>query len=206
MIQITNEDNMELMARYPDGYFDWGCIDPPYGLGNRLSDGGGKLKNTPMAELYRGKDWDVLPNKEFWDEFFRITKNQIVFGANYFLEYLPSSRGMVCWDKKNEMPTLSQCEFIWTSLDKPAKIARKSSTDLNRFHPTQKPEYIYRWIFEYCKVNSEHTVFDGFLGSGSIALACHDLNINLVGCEIDTDYYEAAMKRLKQHQSQLTIF
>ena len=197
---------MELMARYPDGYFDWGCIDPPYGLGNRLSDGGGKLKNTPMAELYRGKDWDVLPNKEFWDEFFRITKNQIVFGANYFLEYLPSSRGMVCWDKKNEMPTLSQCEFIWTSLDKPAKIARKSSTDLNRFHPTQKPEYIYRWIFEYCKVNSEHTVFDGFLGSGSIALACHDLNINLVGCEIDTDYYEAAMKRLKQHQSQLTIF
>ena len=104
------------------------------------------------------------------------------------------------------MPTLSQCEFIWTSLDKPAKIARKSSTDLNRFHPTQKPEYIYRWIFEYCKVNSEHTVFDGFLGSGSIALACHDLNINLVGCEIDTDYYEAAMKRLKQHQSQLTIF
>ena len=87
---ISNEDNIALMARYPDNYFDWCCIDPPYGLGNRLSDGGGKLKNTPMAVLYREKNWDELPTKQYWDEVFRVSKNQIVFGANYFLEYLPT--------------------------------------------------------------------------------------------------------------------
>ena len=138
-ITITNEDNMELMSRYEDNYFDLAIVDPPYGLGKRLSDGGGKLKNTPMAALYRDKDWDILPTEEYWIELFRVSKNQVVFGANYFLEYLPNTRGFVCWDKKQAMPTLSACELVWTSLDKPAKIMRKSSTDLHRFHPTQKP-------------------------------------------------------------------
>ena len=206
MIQITNEDNMALMSRYPDKYFDWACIDPPYGLGKRLSDGGGKLKNTPMAELYRDKDWDVLPTKEYWDEVFRVSKNQIVFGANYFLEYLPNTRGFVCWDKKQEMPTLSACELVWTSLDKPAKIMRKSNTDLNRFHPTQKPIYVYEWMFKYCKVEKGQKILDTHLGSGSIAIACHNLGFDLTACELDKEYFDNAMKRLQQHQSQLTMF
>ncbi len=206
MLTITNEDNMDLMSRYPDKYFDWACIDPPYGLGNRLSDGGGKLKNTPMAALYRDKDWDVVPAKTFWSELFRISKNQIVFGANYFLEHLPNTRGFVCWDKNNDLPTMSACELVWTSLDKPSKIAKCSSQDLNRFHPTQKPIYIYKFMFEYCKLKPGNKILDTHLGSGSIAIACHDYGFDLTACELDPDYYNAAMKRIAAHTSQQKLF
>ena len=205
-ITITNECNMELMARYPDNHFDLAIVDPPYGLGKRLSDGGGKLKNTPMAALYRDKDWDILPTKEYWIELFRVSKNQVVFGANYFLEYLPNTRGFVCWDKKQAMPTLSACELVWTSLDKPAKIMRKSSTDLNRFHPTQKPIYIYEWMFKYCKTEEGDRILDTHLGSGSIAIACHNYKLDLTACELDKEYYDASIKRIKQQTAQTTIF
>jgi len=205
-ITITNEDNMELMARYEDNYFDLAIVDPPYGLGKRLSDGGGKLKNTPMAALYRDKDWDILPTEEYWIELFRVSKNQVVFGANYFLEYLPNTRGFVCWDKKQAMPTLSACELVWTSLDKPAKIMRKSSTDLNRFHPTQKPIYIYEWMFKYCKTVEGDKILDTHLGSGSIAIACHNYKLNLTACELDKEYFEASIKRINQQIAQQRLF
>ena len=205
-IEITNDDNMIMMARYPDKYFDWACIDPPYGLGNRLSDGGGKLKNTPMAELYRNKEWDILPSAKYWKEVFRISKNQIVFGANYFLEHLSSSRGFVCWDKKQSMPTLSACELVWTSLDKPAKIMKKSSTDLERFHPTQKPIYVYKFMFDYCKIQPNDKILDTHLGSGSIAIACHDYGFELTACELDKEYYKKAAERIKNHISQTKLF
>jgi site-specific DNA-methyltransferase (adenine-specific) len=197
---------MELMARYPDNYFDLAIVDPPYGLGNRLSNGGGKRKNDPSRLLYVDKDWDSLPKKEYWSELFRVSKNQVVFGANYFLEFLPNTRGFVCWDKKQAMPTLSACELVWTSFDKPAKIMKKSSTDLDRFHPTQKPVYIYEWMFKYCKSQENDKILDTHLGSGSIAIACHNLKFDLTACELEKDYYEASLKRLHTHQSQLTMF
>lgn len=203
---ITNEDNMVLMSRYPDKYFDWCCIDPPYGLGNRLSDGGGKLKNTPMAALYREKTWDELPTKKYWDEVFRVSKNQIVFGANYFLEYLPNTRGFVCWDKKQAMPTLSACELVWTSLDKPAKIMRYSSTDLDRFHPTQKPVKVYEFMFDYCKIEKGNKILDTHLGSGSIAIACHNRELELTACELDKEYFDKAIKRINEHKQQIRMF
>jgi site-specific DNA-methyltransferase (adenine-specific) len=205
-LTITNECNMELMARYPDNYFDLAIVDPPYGLGNRLSDGGGKLKNTPMATLYREKDWDILPTAEYWDELFRVSKNQVVFGANYFLEFLPNTRGFVCWDKKQEMPTLSACELVWTSLDKPAKIMKKSSMDLDRFHPTQKPIYVYKFMFDYCRTKQGDKILDTHLGSMSIAIACADYGFDLVGCELDTDYYKKGIERVQNHINQLDIF
>ena len=205
-ITITQEDNMLLMARYPDNYFDLAIVDPPYGLGNRLSDGGGKLKNTPMAELYRNKDWDVLPNDKYWKELFRVSKNQVVFGANYFLDFLPSTRGFVCWDKNQAMPTLSACELVWTSFDKPAKIMKKSSTDLERFHPTQKPIYVYQFMFEYCKTQPNDKILDTHLGSGSIAIAAHDYGFELTACELDKEYYDKAIQRIKNHISQQKLF
>ncbi len=205
-ITITNEDNMLLMARYPDKYFDLAMIDAPYGLGNRLSDGGGKLKNTPMAVLYKNKEWDVLPKKEYWDELFRVSKNQVVFGANYFLEFLPNTRGFVCWDKNQSMPTLSACELVWTSFDKPAKIMKKSSTDLERFHPTQKPVYVYKFMLEYCKLKQGAKILDTHLGSGSIAIACYDYGFELTGCELDIDYYNKAIERIKNHTAQTKLF
>ena len=205
-ITITNECNMELMARYPDNYFDLAIVDPPYGLGNRLSDGGGKLKDTPMAALYRNKDWDILPSSEYWKELFRVSKNQVVFGANYFIEYLPNTRGFVCWDKNQAMPTLSACELVWTSLDKPAKIMKKSSTDLERFHPTQKPIYVYKYMFEYCKAQEGYKILDTHLGSGSIAIACHDYGFELTACELDSEYYNKSIQRIKNHISQMKLF
>jgi site-specific DNA-methyltransferase (adenine-specific) len=205
-LTITNECNMELMSRYPDNYFDLAIVDPPYGLGNRLSDGGGKLKNTPMATLYREKDWDILPTAEYWDELFRVSKNQVVFGANYFLEFLPNTRGFVCWDKKQEMPTLSACELVWTSLDKPAKIMKKSSMDLDRFHPTQKPIYVYKFMFDYCRTKQGDKILDTHLGSMSIAIACADYGFDLVGCELDTDYYKKGIERVQNHVAQQKLF
>jgi site-specific DNA-methyltransferase (adenine-specific) len=197
---------MAVMARYPDKYFDLAVVDPPYGLGNRLSDGGGKLKNTPMAALYREKDWDILPTSEYWEELFRVSKNQVVFGANYFLEFLPNTRGFVCWDKKQDMPTLSACELVWTSLDKPAKIMKKSSMDLNRFHPTQKPIYVYEWMFKYCKTQENDLILDTHLGSGSSRIAAHKAGLSFVGCELDPDYFKAQEKRFKEFTAQLTLF
>jgi site-specific DNA-methyltransferase (adenine-specific) len=203
---ITNEDNMDLMARYPDKYFDLAIVDPPYGLGNRLSDGGGKRKDDPSRLLYIDKDWDILPTKEYWNELFRVSKNQVVFGANYFLQYLSNTRGFICWDKNQQMPTLSACELVWTSFDKPAKIMKKSSTDLDRFHPTQKPIYVYKFVFEYCKSNKGDKILDTHLGSGSIAIACHDYGFDLTACELDKEYYDKAMKRINNHILQQKLF
>ena len=205
-ITITNEDNMLLMSRYPDNYFDLAIVDPPYGLGDRLSNGGGKRKDDPSRLLYVDKEWDILPSEEYWKELFRVSKNQVVFGANYFLEYLPNTRGFVCWDKNQAMPTLSACELVWTSFDKPAKIMKKSSTDLERFHPTQKPIYVYQFMFEYCKTQKEDKILDTHLGSGSIAIACHDYGFELTDCELDKEYFDRAMERIKNHTNQQKLF
>ena len=205
-ITITQEDNMLLMARYPDNYFDLAIVDPPYGLGDRLSNGGGKRKDDPSRLLYVDKEWDILPNAEYWNELFRVSKNQVVFGANYFLEYLPNTRGFVCWDKNQAMPTLSACELVWTSFDKPAKIMKKSSTDLERFHPTQKPIYVYQFMFEYCKTQKNDKILDTHLGSGSIAIACHDYGFELTACELDKEYYDKAIQRIKNNTNQQNLF
>ena len=206
MMTITNEDNMELMARYPDKYFDLAIVDPPYGLGDRLSNGGGKRKDDPSRLLYVDKKWDILPSSEYWKELFRVSKNQVVFGANYFLEYLPNTRGFVCWDKNQAMPTLSACELVWTSFDKPAKIMTKSSTDLERFHPTQKPIYVYKFMFDYCKTQPNDKILDTHLGSGSIAIACHDYGFDLTACELDKEYFDKAMQRINNHMAQTKLF
>ncbi len=205
-ITITNEDNMLLMARYPDNYFDLAIVDPPYGLGDRLSSGGGKRKDDPSRLLYVDKEWDVLPTKEYWNELFRVSKNQVVFGANYFFEYLPNTRGFVCWDKNQAMPTLSACELVWTSFDKPAKIMKKSSTDLERFHPTQKPIYVYKYMFEYCRTQEGDKILDTHLGSGSIAIAAHDYKYELTACELDKEYYNKAIERINNHVAQQKVF
>ena len=205
-LNITNEDNMLLMARYPDNYFDLAIVDPPYGLGDRLSNGGGKRKDDPSRLLYVNKEWDILPSSQYWKELFRVSKNQVIFGANYFLEYLPNTRGFVCWDKNQSMPTLSACELVWTSFDKPSKIMKKSSTDLERFHPTQKPIYVYRYMFEYCKTKQGDKILDTHLGSGSIAIACHDYGFDLTACELDKEYFDSAMQRIKNHTNQQNLF
>jgi len=205
-IKLLNIDCMEYMSTVPEKYFDLAIVDPPYGLGDRLSNGGGKRKDDTSRLLYVNKDWDILPTKQYWKELFRVSKNQVVFGANYFLEYLPNTRGFVCWDKNQAMPTLSACELVWTSLDKPAKIMKKSSTDLDRFHPTQKPIYVYKFMFEYCKTQKGDKILDTHLGSGSIAIACHDYGFDLTACELDKEYFDKAMQRINNHVAQQKLF
>jgi len=205
-MKITNEDNMELMARYEDNYFDLAIVDPPYGLGSRLVEGGGKDIMKKYKEEYRQKQWDEeIPNANYFKELFRVSKNQIIWGGNYFINYLYNTRGIICWDKKQMMPTMSRWEMAWSSFDKVAKTYEVRSQEKNRFHPTQKPVKLYEWLLmNYAKEGDK--ILDTHLGSGSIAIACYNLGFDLTACELDKEYYEAAIKRIEQHKAQLTIF
>jgi len=196
---------MKLMARYPDNYFDLAIVDPPYGIGDKFKGGNsGKMNFNEVVE----KGWDnETPSKEYFNELKRVSRDQIIWGGNYFLDNLGNTRCFICWDKKiSEDFTLAMAELAWTSFDKLAKIFRMSVPKTGgKIHPTQKPVKLYEWLLmNYAKEGDK--ILDTHLGSGSIALACHNLNFDLTACELDTEYYNAAMKRLKQHQQQLTMF
>ena len=202
---ITNEDNMELMARYEDNYFDLAIVDPPYGIGNKFK--GGKTGKMNFNEVV-DKGWDIEPpNKYYFNELKRVSKNQIIWGGNYFLDNLDSSRCFIVWDKKvSEDFSLAMCELAWTSFDKLAKIYRLSVPKTgNRIHPTQKPVKLYEWLLmNYAKEGFR--ILDTHLGSGSIAIACHNLGYDLTACELDKDYYNSAIKRIEQHKAQQRLF
>ena len=212
MENITNECNMELMARYEDNYFDLAIVDPPYGIGVTKNK---RLNNNSS------NDWDnEIPSAKYFAELKRVSKNQIIWGGNYFIEHLENTRCYLNWDKLNHSDTYADCEMAWTSFDKNAKIF-KYMWDGNRYgfpsaiqgvgkksirtHPTQKPIALYEWILDNY-TNEDDKILDTHLGSGSIALACYNRNRNLTACEIDEKYYNASLKRLKQHQQQLTMF
>ena len=199
-----NMDCMEGMKEFPDKYFELAIVDPPYGLGDRLVDGG--HKKNPMEKYrkdYEGKGWDEAPDKQYFCELFRVSKNQIIWGGNYFP--LPPTRGIICWDKKIFMPTFSRWEMAWTSFDSPAKMFEHMQTDKTRFHPTQKPIALYEWLL----LNYAHKgdkILDTHVGSASSLIACHNLGFQYVGFELDSDYFKAATKRLETAKSQISIF
>ena len=197
MIQITNEDNMDLMKRYPDKYFDLAIVDPPYGIG---------ISGNPVRQKHTKKNWDnEIPSKEYFNELFRVSKNQIIWGGNYF--DLPPTQGFFIWDKKQPHDfSLAMIEYAWSSIQKPAKMWSLSvQKEQNKIHPTQKPIQLYEWLI-LNNAKEGDKILDTHLGSGSIAIACHNLGFDLTACELDKEYYESAMKRLKQHQSQLKMF
>ena len=204
MIKLTNEDNMELMARYPDNYFELAIVDPPYGIDVQKQSKFGNKKDI--------KEWDSkTPSKNYFTELFRISKNQIIWGGNYFLDNLSSTRCFLIWDKQNGSNDMADAEIAWSSFKTSVKMYRGhifkgiGCTKYKSIHPTQKPVKLYEWLLmNYAKEGDK--ILDTHLGSGSIALACHNLGFDLVGCELDKEYYEAACKRLKQHQAQLTMF
>jgi site-specific DNA-methyltransferase (adenine-specific) len=209
-ITITNEDNMLLMARYPDNYFDLAIVDPPYGI--NLANMNMGIGNTPKAakaknRKWKAKDWDKsIPSDEYFKELFRVSKNQIIWGGNYF--NLGICNKFIIWDKKiPEGLSFSDCEYAWTSFSGANKIFRYS-VHLNiseKFHPTQKPIQLYKWLLDkYAKENDK--ILDTHLGSMSIAIACHDYGFELVGCELDVDYYNAGIQRIKNHTNQTKLF
>ena len=203
-MKITNECNMELMARYEDNYFDLAIVDPPYGLGNKLAHAGnGKNAQSKFSEDFKKKNWDnSVPTQQYFKELFRVSKNQIIWGGNYF--DLPPNRGFIIWDKMVYIPTMSQIEQAFVSQDRLPKLIKINNNDCNRIHLTQKPIKLYEWLLmNYAKEGDK--ILDTHLGSGSIALACHNLGYDLTACELDKEYFEASQKRLKQHQAQLRI-
>lgn len=200
-ITITNEDNMLLMARYPDNYFDLAIVDPPYGIGDKFKGGkSGKMQFNEVVD----KGWDCVPSQEYFDELFRVSKNQIIWGGNYF--NLPPTRCFIVWDKCiSDDFTLAMAELAWTSFDKLAKIFKYSVPKDGKIHPTQKPVALYKWLLnKYAKQGDK--ILDTHLGSGSIAISCHDYGFELTACELDKEYYDKAIKRIKNHVSQQKLF
>jgi site-specific DNA-methyltransferase (adenine-specific) len=212
-ITVTNEDNMQLMARYPDNYFDLAIVDPPYGIHDKLYRKDSPKNKSKFNTLYYEKQWDKnRPSKEYWDELKRVSKNQIIFGANYFVEFLPVSRGWIFWDKMGENMSSVNNELIYTSFDISIKTFKRCHgldkgflADHKVFHPTTKPQKLYKWLLDkYAKQGDK--ILDTHLGSGSIAIACHDYGFELTACELDTEYYEAAKKRFFNHSAQIKLF
>ena len=208
---------MELMAKYEDNHFDLAIVDPPYGLDfskyNRVS----KKSNGDryVSNDYKKGDWDKsIPTDVYFEELKRVSKNQIVWGGNYF-PYLwkDGCKGFIFWHKGNPVPNFADGELAYTSFNKVAKmfdfryygnLQGNTSAD-EKHHPTQKPVKLYEWLLmNYAKENDK--ILDTHLGSGSIAIACDKLGFNLTACEIDEDYFNGAVKRLKTHQDQYKLF
>jgi len=206
-ITITNEDNMLLMARYPDNYFDLAIVDPPYGISINMNMGlkKGKRKNHTV------KKWDdSIPSEEYFNELMRISKNQIIWGGNYFP--LPLTKSWVFWDKNvPEGVSFADGELAWTSFDKTlvkldVPYSGFQGMDENgKIHPTQKPVKLYKNILDKWG-EPNFKIIDTHLGSGSIAIACHDYGFELTACELDKEYYDKAIQRIKNHVSQQKLF
>ena len=202
---------MDLMARYPDKYFELAIVDPPYGIDVLHSGGlGTKCKNKKHNRKWHDrKQWDkTKPDSNYFEKLFKVSKNQIIFGANYYTIHLPASMGWVFWDKGQDL-SMSDGELIFTSFNKALRRLIMNRGILNieggTIHPTQKPVALYKWLLHnYSKEGDK--ILDTHLGSGSIAIACHDYGYDLTGCELDPEYYAAAMKRIEAHRAQGRLF
>jgi len=201
--EVFNEDCIQVMKRYPDKFFDLAVVDPPYGIGYSKR----KSKTKTSVIQYTPKDWDnKTPEQDYWDELFRVSKNQIVWGGNYF--DLPPSRCFIVWDKcQPEGLDQAMCEMAWTSFNASAKIYKTSIQQIQftRIHPTEKPRKLYDWIFANYATEGD-LILDTHLGSGSSRIAAHKAGLSFVGCEIDKDYFDAQEKRFKEFVSQLRLF
>ena len=220
-MKITNEDNMELMARYKDNYFDLAIVDPPYGINadENAHKNGIKCKANGFKEHKKGQ-WDnSIPSKEYFSELQRVSKNQIIWGGNYFTEYLKPVMSWIVWDKMQHNFSFADGELAWNSFGNKLKIFQYARGNESGFapkikdglkiglniHPTQKPIALYKFCLEnYAKKGDK--ILDTHLGSGSIAIACADYGYDLTACELDREYYNAAIKRIEQHKAQQRLF
>ena len=199
MINLYNQDCMVAMAGFDDNQFDLAIVDPPYK----------SIVSGLKAGFNRGKfNYETLkkaPTSKYIEGLFRVSKQQILWGFNYYLELLPNTDNVICWSK-HQNGHFSECEYAWSSVKKSRLFDRSYQKDqYNKIHPTQKPVALYEWLLmNYAKEGDK--ILDTHLGSGSIAIACYNLGYDLTGYEIDTEYYEAATKRLRQHQSQIRMF
>lgn len=199
---VFNMDCMEYMRTLPDKFFDLVIADPPYGLPARSTHGRGKLKTRILNadDIHR---WDIAPIAGFFDELFRVSRNQIIWGGNYFR--LPPCRCFVCWDKKQPWENFSQCEYAWTSFDKPAKIFRFDNRRGKKIHPTQKPVDLYSLLLATFATVGDR-IFDPMFGSGSSRIAAYKAGFDYWGCEKDKDYFDRSCVRFWTESAQLNLF
>ena len=214
-IKLYNADCMEVMKTFKDKQFSLAIIDPPYGIDiNNQSQGkgGGVARKID----YTKKGWDkTAPEIIYFNELRRVSKNQIIWGANHFISRLPiDSSCWIVWDKDNGETDFADCELAWTSFKTAVRRFKWTWAGMRqqnmknkeeRIHPTQKPIQLYKWLLQnYAKEGD--TILDTHFGSLSIGIACHDMKFDLTAIELDKDYYEQAKKRLEFHQRQLTLF
>ena len=203
MINLYNKDCMIALKEFKDNQFDLAIVDPPYGIGASTMNMG-----TGKHLFDKTKEWDKsIPDEKYFKELFRVSKNQIIWGGNYFK--LPLNNNWIIWDKLNPNLSFSEAELAWCSINKNTRIFKRLSTlpdyDGKKRHITQKPIKLYEYLLiKYSKEGDK--ILDTHLGSGSIAIACYNLGFDLTGYEIDKEYFEAAKKRLHQHQSQIRMF
>lgn len=226
-LTITNEDNMQLMSRYPDNYFELAIVDPPYGIGLEFIKIHGNKNHGGQRESilkHNVKDWNnFIPSKEYFEELHRISKHQIIWGCNYYAQYIPAI-GRIVHDKimpseandsfKFSHADLASCSlqnritmfrYQWAGNRQNGTINWKNNGVDGRIHPTQKPVALYKWLLDkYAKPGDK--ILDTHLGSGSIALACHDYGFELTACELDTEYYDKAVQRIQNHVAQQKLF
>ena len=203
---VQNRDCMEAMAEFPDKFFELAIVDPPYGIG---MDGVRKSTSSHGGRKeYIFKGWDnQVPEKRYFNELFRVSKNQIIWGANYFTSFLPGSMGWIFWDKGQRICN-SDGELAFTSFDRALRVVEYNRVELlieGTIHPTQKPIALYKWLLQnYAKPGDK--ILDTHLGSGSSRIAAYDMGFDFWGYELDADYFEAMEKRFKTHISKPTLF
>lgn len=217
-IELLNTDCMLYMAGLPDKAFDLAIVDPPYGIDAADLFGGDTRKSgngCAMKSAFEKKAWDeAIPGRDYFEQLARVSKNRIIWGANYMTEHLPPSMGWIVWDKDNGTTKFSDCELAFSSFDRALRkfkytwngmIQGDMKNKEARIHPTQKPVKLYEWLLtNYAKPGQR--ILDTHLGSGSSAIAAHNLGFDFVGMELDPDYYAAACKRFEQHKVQGSLF
>jgi len=206
--EVYLEDCVKALKRYADNHFDLAIVDPPYGI-ERFKKGSLRFDSTEKAK--NGLEWDIKPTPEYFEELFRVSKQQIIWGANNFI--LPTTEYFIVWDKEQTVDNFATAEYAWTNVKKPAKICKHSihkvmatrKADGGKIHPTQKPVYLYDWILQNY-AESGMSILDTHLGSGSSRIAAYKGGFNFVGFEIDQEYYEKQEKRFNDFKSQLRLF
>lgn len=204
-IKLYNADCMDVMKTFKDKQFSLAICDPPFGISINTNMGRRKGDKKSNYHKFAGGD-ESIPDEHYFNELFRVSENQIIWGGNYMTDYLRPSPCWILWDKMfSEDVTFAQYEMAWTSFGTSAKKFTKHPSQQDRIHPTQKPVQLYEWILQrYAKEGD--TILDTHFGSLSIGIACHDMKFDLTAIELDKDYYEQAKKRLIEHQRQLQLF
>lgn len=209
LLDLRLADCMDVMREAPDNHWELAIVDPPYGINvGKMSQGKGGKRTGKQERNYKKGEWDSeTPSGEYFAELQRVSRNQIIWGANYYPQHLKGSPGWIMWDKGQRL-SQADGELAYSSIKKPLRVWTRNRVVLlqeGTIHPCQKPVDLYRWLLKnYAKPGDR--ILDTHMGSGSIAIACHYAGHHLTACEIDPDYFAAACERIERETAQLTLF